>query len=93
MLDFFSKRENINNLRNFRVFQSEKKKNIRYGTETVTYKAAQLGKLLPYDIKNSPTLIEFKDKIKTWSTDNFPGRLCKTYFKKLAILTSQIPSP
>ena len=82
MLDLFSKRENINNLRNFRVFQSEKKKNIRYGTETVTYKAAQLGKLLPYDIKNSPTLIEFKDKIKTWSTDNLPGRLCKTYFKK-----------
>ena len=82
MLDLFSKRENINNLRNFRVFQSEKKKNIRYGTETVTYKAAQLGKLLPYDIKNSPTLIEFKDEIKTWSTDNFPGRLCKTYFKK-----------
>ena len=62
MLDLFSKRENINNLRNFRDFQSEKKKNIRYGTETVTYKAAQLGKLLPYDIKNSPTLIEFKDK-------------------------------
>ena len=82
MLDLFSKRENINNLKNFREFQSEKKKNIRYGTETVTYKATQLGKLLPYDIKNSPTLIEFKDKIKTWSTDNLPGRLCKTYFKK-----------
>ena len=58
-------RENIYNLGNFRELYCEKKKTIRYGTETVTYKAAQLWELLPYDIKNSPTLIEFKDRIKT----------------------------
>ena len=54
---------------------------MRYGTETVTYKAAQLWELLPYDIKNSPTLIEFKDRIKTWSPGNCLWRLCKTYLK------------
>ena len=65
MLDLFTIRDNIYNLRNFRELYCEKKKTIRYGTETVTFKAAQLWKLLPCDIKNSPTLIEFKDRIKT----------------------------
>ena len=64
MLNLLTTRENICNLRNFRELYFEKKKTIRYGTETVTYKAAQLWELLPYDIKNSPTLIEFKDRIK-----------------------------
>ena len=81
MLDLFVIRNNIYNLRNFRELYCEKQKTIRYGTETVTYKAAQLWKLLPYDIKNSPTLIEFKDRIKTWSPDNCPYRLYKTYLK------------
>ena len=65
MLDLFTTRENIYNLRNFRELHCEKKKTTRFGTETVTYKAAQLWELLPYDIKNSPTLTEFKNKIKT----------------------------
>ena len=42
MLDLFTIRDNIYNLRNFREFYCEKKKTIRYGTETVTYKANQL---------------------------------------------------
>ena len=78
MLDLFTTRENIYNLRNFRELHCEKKKTIRYGTETITYKAAQSWELLLCDIKSSPTFIEFKDKIKTWSPDNCPCRLCKT---------------
>ena len=42
-----------------------KKKTVQYGTEIVTYKATQLLELLSYDIKNSPTLIEFKDRTNT----------------------------
>ena len=56
MLDLFTTRENIYNLRNFRELYCDKKKTIRYGTETVAYKAAQLWELLPYDFKNSPTM-------------------------------------
>ena len=63
-----------------------KKKTIRYGTETVTYKAAQLWELYPYDIKNSSILIEFKDRIKTWSPDNFPCRSSKTYLKNIGCI-------
>ena len=40
-------------------------KTIRYGTETVTCKAAQLYELLQFDTETSPTSTEFKDRIKT----------------------------
>ena len=59
-----------------------KKKVIRYDTETVKCKAAQLWELLPYYIENSRTLIEFKDNCP-WSPDNCPCRLCKTYLKNI----------
>ena len=39
MLDLFTARKDIYTLRNFRELYCEKKKTIRYGTETVTYKA------------------------------------------------------
>ena len=86
MLDLFTTRDNIYNLKNFRELYCEKKKSIQYGTETVTYKAAKLWELLPYDIKNSPTLIEFQDRIKTWSQDNCPSRLCKPYLKNIGYI-------
>ena len=58
-------------------------KTIQYDTGTITYKAAQLWELLPYDIKNSPTLIELKDGIKTMSPSNCPCGLCKTHLKNI----------
>ena len=64
----------------------KKKKTIRYGTETVTYEAAQLWESLLYEIKNSPILIEFKDRIKTWGSDNCPCCLCKTYLKNIVYI-------
>ena len=78
MLDLFTAKENICNLRNFRELYCQKKKTIPYSNETVTYKAVHLWELLPYDIKNSPTLIEFKNTIKTWSPYNCPCCLCKS---------------
>ena len=51
----------IYNLRTFREFYCANKKTIRCSTEIDTYKATQFWELLPYDLKISPTLIEFKD--------------------------------
>ena len=47
-------------------------KTIGYGTETVTYKAAQLWELLPYDVKNPPISIAFKARRKTWNQIKLP---------------------
>ena len=35
--------------------------------------------VISLNIKNSSTLIDFTDWIKTWSPDNCPYRLCKRY--------------
>ena len=31
-------------------------------------------------------IIEFKDRMKTWSPDNCPRQLCKTYLKNTAYI-------
>ena len=72
ILGLFTTRDNIYNLRSFRELYFEKMKTIGYGTETVTYKAAQLWELLPYDIKNSPISIAFKARRETWNQIKLP---------------------
>ena len=52
MLGIFTTRENIYNLRNFRELHCEKKKTIRYDTDSVTKR----------QLSSFPTLIEFKNK-------------------------------
>ena len=49
MLDLFTTRDNIYDLKKFPELCCEKKKAIRCGTETATYKAAHLWELLLYD--------------------------------------------
>ena len=46
MLDLFTTLDNIYNLRNFQKLYREQNKTSGCGTETVTYKAFQLWKLL-----------------------------------------------
>ena len=83
MLNLFTRSDNIYNLRNFRELYNEKRKPSDMALRP--YKAAQLWELLSYNIKNFPTLIEFTDRIKTWSPDNCPCRLCKTYIKDIGL--------
>ena len=85
MLDLFTTRDNIYNLRNFRDLYCEKKKTNRYGTETVTHKAGQLWELLSYDIKNSPTLIEYNCHVKIVRRHNGAVN-CKKIVKCVYIL-------
>ena len=35
--------------------------------------------ILPSDIKNSRTLREFSEKVKSWIPRNCPSRICKNY--------------
>ena len=43
----------------------------------------KIWKLKPDEIKNASPLLVFKSRIKTWTTDNHPCRLCKTFVKDL----------
>ena len=54
-----------------------------FETDTITNLAPKLWKLVPNETKNTSPLSVFKSRIKTWTTDNCPFRLYKTFVKDL----------
>ena len=46
----------------------------------------KLWKLVLEETKNVSPLSVFKSRIKTWTTDNCPCRLCKTFVKDLGFI-------
>ena len=79
MNSLFQFRYNTNNIRNFQEIYTENRKTVRYGTETVTYRAPFLWANLRTKYKNAKPLDEFKSKIKAWKCDFCQCRLCKKY--------------
>ena len=57
-----------------------------FGTDTITNLGPKIWKLVPDEIKNASSLLVFKSRIKTWTTDNCPCRLCKTFVKDLGFI-------
>ena len=84
--ELFPTYENIHNLRNQRCWQTYNVKTVGYGTETLSYRGQKTWLLLPESIKNSTSLPEFKNKIKTWIPNDCTCRLCKTYIHNLGFI-------
>ena len=73
----FNFHANIHNIRNFQEVFTENRKIVKYGIETVTYRAPFLWANLQSEYKNAKSLEEFKSKIKTWKCDFCSCRFCK----------------
>ena len=58
----------------------------RYGLNSIHYKANKLCNLLPENLKSSPSLTLFKNKIKFLQCFNCPFNICKNYFRTCAIV-------
>ena len=43
-----------------------------FGTGTITNLGPKIWKIVPDEIKNASSLLVFKSRIKTWTTDNYP---------------------
>ena len=74
MSDMFKLRENTYNLRSFRIFKSQNPRTKKFGLDTIAYRASQLWKNVPEEIRNSTSLPMFKKKIK-----NVPLIPCSCY--------------
>ena len=59
MNSLFNFRANIHNIRNFQEIFTENRKTVKYGTETMTYRAPFLWANLQSDHKNAKSLEEF----------------------------------
>ena len=86
LIDIFQVRKINYNLRHSQKFVSTKKNSVKMGLETINYRAPQLWNLVPTEIKDAPSLSIFKENIKSWSCDNYPCRLCKTYIANVGFI-------
>ena len=58
----------------------------KFGFETITAIGAVLWRNLPDDIKNSDSLNIFKHRIKQWTPDNCPCKICRNFIKNLGYI-------
>ena len=76
MHEIFEQRNIQYNLRSQTDFQLGSVKTVNCG----------LWNIVPFEIKNSETLAQFKMKIKSWKPTHFPCNLCQPYFHCLAYI-------
>lgn len=74
------------NLRADVSFRSSNIHTVHYGQQSISFLAPRIWKLVPDNIKKSPSIQSFKSKIKTWIPVGCPCRLCKQYQPNLGFI-------
>ena len=64
MSDIFKLRENAYNLRNFHIFDSQNPRTKTFGLDSIAYRASQLWKNVPEEIRNLTPFPMFKKKLR-----------------------------
>ena len=78
--------ENSYNLRHVSEFSRPMVKSVYHGTESISYLGPKIWDILSEKLKNIENLEHFKNKIKTWTSDNCPCRQCKVYIESVGFL-------
>ena len=74
-----SNRQRRYKLRNNPDFAVPIVKSVQEGLESLSYLVPNIWELLPLEIKETETFLQFEAKIKKWNSQNCPCRLCKIY--------------
>lgn len=82
MKDIFHYVQKSYSLRNHPELQRQRNRTLFFGTESILL-TLRIWKLIPSDIKNTNSLGIFKEKLKFWTTDKCPWRLCRTYIQNV----------
>ena len=86
VIELFISNTNSHNLRNRRCWEIPNTRTVTYGTETIRYRGPQTWDLVPRNIQESSTLLEFKNKIKHWLPIGCDCRLCKVFIHHLGFI-------
>ena len=86
VLELFTEKVHKHNLRNKRSWETNNARTVKYGTETMRYMGPKTWVLVPTEIKESKSLLEFKQRINRWKPKDCTCRLCKTYICGLGFL-------
>lgn len=68
-------------LRSVSDFVKPRINSVHFGEDSLQNFGCNIWNIIPCDIKNSCNLDIFKRRIRTWSPDKCPCRLCKTYIQ------------
>ena len=71
------------NLRTVSDFELPRVRTTNFGTESLSYLGPKLWETVPLSIRNVESLQAFKNKIKNWTPDKCPCRLCRNYVQNL----------
>ena len=63
------------------IFATRKVHTVKYGTETMAHLGPKVWSVVPIEIKETNSLKEFKNKIKSWKPSKCPCKLCRIYIK------------
>ena len=95
MNDIFKLRENIYNLRNLHIFETENSRLLKYPLDArllkypldaILYRARQLWQQVRIDIREAASLALFKNRIKTWKCEDYPCRSCKIFIQNVGYI-------
>ena len=86
MGEIFKRKDIVYGLRSQLVLKETNINTVHYGEQSISHLAPRIWKLVPNDIRVSPTLKSFKSKIKYWTPINCPCRLCKRYVQNVGFI-------
>ena len=84
--DIFKLRENMYNLPNFYIFQTENPRSLKYGLHAIPYHASQFWQQVPIYTREAASLALFKNCIKTWKCEDCPCRSCRIYIQNVGYM-------
>ena len=92
ILDSLLNRKAIHyNFRNLQQFQSERKRTLFYGSETISYRAPQLWAILKEEFKQRNAISFFEIDLRQWICSECPCRLCKVFVPNLEFIWGTTP--
>ena len=79
-------KNNINSVRNFQKFETERKTSLYFGLEKISCRSPQLWSLLPEHMRQLNSIDQFKRSVRQLVCNTCPCRLCKKYLQNVRIL-------
>ena len=64
----------------------KRKRTVKMGLETLNYRSPQLWPILPENLKQINSLVQFKESIRKWGCIDCLCRLCKLYLLSIGFL-------
>ena len=67
-------------------FKTRNVRTVTYGTETLSFLGPKIWTMVPRELKEAKSLLDFKRRIKLWKPDKCPCRICKTYIEGVGFI-------